>query len=155
MIVSDLLIEYAGLEKEFIERGCAEVSEELGKEVPEWLFDRVASACGFTLGTCRDYDWDEVWLEGTLDWVSELVGDILGNQDGEKDLSWVAVSESTGLSDLNSVRVAECLERVGVKSWSWFERSDYYKTLSAVDLGTALWAIRNDLAHLKLGVKQI
>lgn len=151
MIVSDLMHEYAGLEKEFIERGCAEVSEKLGKEVPEWLFDRVASMCGFTLDACRRYDSDEVWLEDTLEWVSELVGDILGNQDGEKDLSWEAVSESTGLSDLDAVRVVECLESVGVESWSWFERSDYYGVISAVDLGTALWVIRNDLAHLKLG----
>lgn len=152
MIVSDLLIEYAGLKKEFIERGCAEVSENLGKEVPEWLFDRVASMCGLTLNACGSYDFDEVWLDEALDWVSKLVGDILGNQDGEKDLSWVAVSESTGLSDPDAVRVVECLERVGVESWSWFERSDYYKTLS-VDFGKALGIIRYDLAHLKLGVR--
>lgn len=151
MIVSDLMHVYAGLEKEFIERGSREVSEKLGKEVPEWLFDRVAGMCGFTLDACRSYVLDEVWLEETLEWVSELVGDILGNQDGEKDLSWVNVSESTGLSDLDSVRVVECLERVGVESWSWFESSDYYGVLSSVDLGTALWAIKTDLTYLKLG----
>lgn len=151
MIVSDLMLECARLEKEFIERGCAEVSENLGREVPEWLFGRVSSMCGLTLNACRRYDFDEVWLDEALDWVSKLVGDILGNQDGEKDLSWVAVSESTGLSDLDSVRVVECLERVGVESWSWFEGSVYYKTLTELDLGKALWVIRDDLAHLRLG----